>query len=106
MTNAGLKALKEKYGERIFSISFDNNIVETYGYSNDPHTITGDVSFIDSGTQTGIKDDLIITGHQMIFGNKLLHYQYIHASETVQWVGIMSAESNDYRPDPLTIKGW
>lgn len=106
MTNAGLKALVQTLGNRIFSISYDNNMVETFGYSSDKRSAPNDVSFIDKDSIAGVKDDLIITNYTMNYNGTPLHFKYVHASEAVQWLGAMSEGYADYRPDPAHIKGY
>jgi len=97
MTNAAMNALKDQFGNRIFSINLDNNRTVFIGY-NGSYTIN-DIEFTTFGT-----DEVVKIRNTMNFAGKILNYTTYHSSDNVQWIGIMSAETNDYRPNPIEFK--
>lgn len=100
MTNAGIQGLIDQAGNRMFAISYDNNVVELYGYTDLP-VITDRVELM-----APAGEDLIVTHHTANCNGTTLGFRYFHNSECVQWIGIIDESTSKYNPDPLVIKGW
>lgn len=97
MLNSTMIKLKELYKDRIFAINIDNNKTVFVGY-NDHYNIN-DIDF-----QT-IADSEVVKVHTTVnCAGKELHYSTYHSSDCVQWVGVMDANSNQYRPNPIEFK--
>jgi len=95
MDNAGMQALIDQFGDRIFTINLDNTRFIRLGYKDSPK-----IEDITLETIGGV-DYIVVTNKTAAMGSKELHYKTYHLTETVQWVGIMDEDSNDYRIDPM-----
>lgn len=103
MTNTSVKAFITQFGNRVFGLTFNNDVSEVFGYGNEKDIVT-DVTFRDADATAS--DDLIIASHTMNYNGTELHYKVIHETDALQWIGVMDAKSNDYRPDPIIAKGF
>lgn len=95
--NESLTAFKTQFGDKIFNISLDNNKGIPLGFDGGRHI--DDIEFGTVGT-----DEVIKVHETMQYSTVELHYTVYHSSDTVQYVGVMSEKSKDYRPSPLEFR--
>lgn len=118
MRNSTIQSIINTYNDRIFSINFDNNLLIMLGYNN--HTSLADISFdkltniadnFYDNLPAGTPEPPVFSYDEVIkvkvtdnFNGTEIKYTIFHASEFVQFIGVMSEEDKDYRPDPIIIK--
>lgn len=97
MTNEGVKALIDEYGERIFAIILDNDQKILLGYTN-----TAKVSDITFETIGGT--DMICIPHVSKSTRPIVSYKNYYQTDAIRTVGIMDEKDADYRVDPLVFR--
>lgn len=103
MNNTGMQALIDQFGDRIYCINLDNTRFIRIGY-RDRLDGTSSCTIKDISLETiGGVDYIVVNKKSRAMGDREITYKVYHLTETVQWVGIMDEDSNDYRPDPLTF---
>lgn len=97
MTNAGMQELFNKYGNRICSISLNNNKVLLLDYKGSAKI--DDITF----ETIGGCDMMIVKRVDITHGKELKFTDHI-VTEFIENVIIMDEGYEDYRVDPLILK--
>lgn len=97
-TNAVVKEMIKRYGERICGISLNNGKYMLIGYKGKGSVQLKDISF---DTISGC--DVMVINHVDISHGKHVEYQSFITTEFIEAVNVMTDEHKDYRIDPLIV---
>lgn len=97
-TNAGVKGLIEKYGDRINSISLNNGKHLFIGYKSSPQL--SDITF----DTIGGTDVMIIKQKDISHGTPGIDFETLLTTEFIEAINILSEKDVDKRLDPLMLR--
>lgn len=98
MTNNELKAMISKYGDRIFALGMNNNKALLLGYPHDDETKNVDIHDLTFETLADGMEVFYVPHVDTQSNGVTLKYSLAHATEFIEYIGIMDATQKDYRP--------
>lgn len=98
-TNAAVKAMFSKYGDRICFISLNNGKGIFIGYDIKESVQLKDISF---ETISGV--DVIKIAHRSSKQNTYIEWENFITTEFIEAIEVMKEDYGDYRVDPLLLK--
>lgn len=96
-TNAGVKSMFDKYGDRINSIAFNNGRYLFIGFPSSPKR--KDISFETIG---GV--DVIKIHHTQYSGSNIVEWDNFMTTEFIEGFDILDEPYKDFRIDPILLK--
>ena len=96
-SNAGVKEVFSKYGDRINSISLNNGKYLFIGYTSSPQL--DDITFDTIGGC-----DVMRIQHTSISHGTPIKFETLITTEFIEGIDILSEEDKDKRLDPLMMK--
>lgn len=97
-TNAGIKGMFDKYGDRINSISLNNGKHLFIGYKSSPRL--SDISF----ETIGGTDVMVIKQKDISHGFPAIEFETVLTTEFIEAINILSEKDIDKRLDPLMLR--
>lgn len=98
MNNAELQRLFTTYGDRIFLLHFNDTKVLYIGYQNANSVRKEDISFVTEGGT----EYIVVKRTDPI--RPQIKWEMRWLTSYLESVGIMDADSVDYRPDPMLFR--
>lgn len=101
LTTADLKAIVDKYGDRICSISFDNGSMLLFGYGNGSGSVPSvkDIQYEKFG-----ETEMFSVPHIGTSTRPTYTFRTHHNPEGIRAINVIDAEHEDYRIDPMFMR--
>ncbi len=96
-TNAGVKAMFDKYGDRINSIAFNNGRYLFIGYESSPKM--KDISYETIGG-----NDVMKIHHRGYSGSNIVEWDNYMTTELIEGFDVLDEDYKDFRIDPIMLK--
>lgn len=98
-TNASVKQMFDKYGDRICTISLNNGKCLFIGYRGKGQVQLSDISFEKIGDV-----EVMVIKHVDISSGRDIEFTSYITTAFIEGIDVMSEKDKDYRIDPLRVK--